>query len=589
MAFDVQGARKAGYTDDEIAGFLAKETKFDLAGAKKAGYSTSEIVGHLTSTKAAPKATLLDKATGFMANVNRGLVVGDELAAGIKALPKAVGALASGDGSGALGAFRDGMADQRGVEDTFQASNPRMAALGRGVGNAATLAAPGGPVTGVLANASRAGNVVRGATAAGLTGAGSAALDRGTLAERGKLASETARNPAVLAAGALGGALAPAARRPTATRAVTPANTLRDAGVQLTPGQRMGGLAKSTEDLAQRAPILGPAIRGARQRGGESLVRAVGNRSLAPLGETVPAEIATGRDLVGYVADRLGREYDEAAAMVPQVTLDAPFQERLTQITREAGELGPQAAQQLQTIIDNRIAPLLARPNISGAEVREVQSQIQRLGAIADASDDGAQRAVGGMLDGLGDELGGLIGRANPEAAERIARAGEGWSNYVRLRRASANSKNGIPTPGQLTTAVRTSDRSVGKGRVARGDAVLQDLTDAASEVMPDAFGNPGTADAVGLGALGTLAITNPVKGLATAGVLGAAATPYMLMARRVADQVPRDATQRQLQEAARTLRDLAQRDPNVANLYREVSARLSRVAGVSGGTSAAR
>ena len=35
MAFDIEGARKEGYSDADIAGYLAKQRKFDLAGARK--------------------------------------------------------------------------------------------------------------------------------------------------------------------------------------------------------------------------------------------------------------------------------------------------------------------------------------------------------------------------------------------------------------------------------------------------------------------------------------------------------------------------------------------------------------------------
>lgn len=47
MAFDVRGARKAGYSEAEIADFLAKEQRFDTANARKAGYSDAEIISHL--------------------------------------------------------------------------------------------------------------------------------------------------------------------------------------------------------------------------------------------------------------------------------------------------------------------------------------------------------------------------------------------------------------------------------------------------------------------------------------------------------------------------------------------------------------
>lgn len=49
MPFDVQGAKKAGYTNREIADYLASQKKFDTAGARKAGYSDEDIISHLAT------------------------------------------------------------------------------------------------------------------------------------------------------------------------------------------------------------------------------------------------------------------------------------------------------------------------------------------------------------------------------------------------------------------------------------------------------------------------------------------------------------------------------------------------------------
>lgn len=54
MGFDVEGARKAGYSEPEIMDHLAKQSNFDVAGAKKAGYSDAEILQHLSTTAAEP-------------------------------------------------------------------------------------------------------------------------------------------------------------------------------------------------------------------------------------------------------------------------------------------------------------------------------------------------------------------------------------------------------------------------------------------------------------------------------------------------------------------------------------------------------
>jgi hypothetical protein len=45
--FDVQAARKAGYTDAEIADHLASQRGFDVGAARQSGYKDAEIVDHL--------------------------------------------------------------------------------------------------------------------------------------------------------------------------------------------------------------------------------------------------------------------------------------------------------------------------------------------------------------------------------------------------------------------------------------------------------------------------------------------------------------------------------------------------------------
>ena len=154
---------------------------------------------HYASKRSQPPKndSLLTKATGFMANVNRGLGVGDEIAGAVQGAANYL--------QGKANPLQSGMQQQRATEDRFQATNPTLAALGRGVGNAGTMAAPIGQGAAVLANASRAGNMARGAISAGLTGAAYAAADRGTVGERIKSAGETARNPLVLGLGPLVG------------------------------------------------------------------------------------------------------------------------------------------------------------------------------------------------------------------------------------------------------------------------------------------------------------------------------------------------------------------------------------------------
>lgn len=57
MAFDIEGAKAAGYSDAEIVDHLASQSKFNAGQARKAGYSDAELLQHLGTQTAAPAAS----------------------------------------------------------------------------------------------------------------------------------------------------------------------------------------------------------------------------------------------------------------------------------------------------------------------------------------------------------------------------------------------------------------------------------------------------------------------------------------------------------------------------------------------------
>lgn len=92
MPFDVDGAKKAGYSDAEIADYLAKGSNYDAAGARKAGYTDAQIIGHLTMDRKPPEPP---KPEGLGAQVE----------AGIRDIPRQVGLTARHGIEGATGAL----------------------------------------------------------------------------------------------------------------------------------------------------------------------------------------------------------------------------------------------------------------------------------------------------------------------------------------------------------------------------------------------------------------------------------------------------------------------------------------------------
>lgn len=62
MAFDVQAARKAGYSDSEISDYLGQESKFDVGGARSAGYTDTDIVSHLSGGASAASERVIGRS-----------------------------------------------------------------------------------------------------------------------------------------------------------------------------------------------------------------------------------------------------------------------------------------------------------------------------------------------------------------------------------------------------------------------------------------------------------------------------------------------------------------------------------------------
>lgn len=200
--------------------------------------------------KPKPKRTLTQDAAGFMANVNRGSGIGDEIAAGFGT----VGNMLAGRASltDVPGAYKNALAHQRDLEADYSQAHPHMASIARGSGLAPTVFIPGAGGANAFANSGRAMNALRGATSAGLSGAAFSAADAGTPQERLKAASETATNPLMLGLGAVGGSIAPRVKAPKAKSvSVDELRTAKTAAYKAVEDQGIAYSGDSVRDLAR--------------------------------------------------------------------------------------------------------------------------------------------------------------------------------------------------------------------------------------------------------------------------------------------------------------------------------------------------
>lgn len=331
---------------------------------------------------------------------------------------------------------------------------------------------------------------------------------------QGEFGEETAKQ------GAIGGLLGPAAElggtavaRGIAPRITDAARKLIGENIRLTPGQMLGGAWKATEDKAMSLPILGDAIRGARGRSIDDFNRAAANRVLEPIGESVPKTAETGRSLVADVQDRVSAVYDK---LVPQLKFDvndAQFIAELRTLQQATSGLPKQEADRFNSILGRELAGRIQGGQLTGRAFKEAESQIGRLAREYATSTDAYQKELGQALQGVVTSMRGGLTRSNPQHAQALRAVNEAYANLVRFEGAAAmrGAKEGVVSPANLGAAVKSANKSVRKREYARGDALMQDLSDAAEGTIPSVIPDSGTASRIALGVgLGGSSVVEP-------------------------------------------------------------------------------
>lgn len=268
-------------------------------------------------------------------------------------------------------------------------------------------------------------------------------------------------------------------------------------GVTPTPGQIIGGNAARAEAKATSLPLVGDAIANSQRRAGEELNRAVANRALEPIGRKLPKGLQ-GRDAVRYVDDALGDAYD---ALLPRMTTqaDAVWSAEIGNLRQmvNTGAIDPQAAKAFNRILQNDVlGKFKGQQAITGQTLKQIEGDLGARVRQLSNSNDADQRLVGDALQEVQAALRRLLERSNPQHADELRAINTGWANFKRLQKAAGylGAEDGIFTPSQLQSAVRAMDKSKDKARFAEGNALMQDLSDAAKSVMGPKYPDSGTA-----------------------------------------------------------------------------------------------
>src|SRR5207237_2973039 len=172
-----------------------------------------------------------------------------------------------------------------------------------------------------------------------------------------------------------------------------------DAGVRLTPGQALGGVAKGIEDRLTGFPVIGDLVKWNRFHGITDFNRAIYAKALAPFGEegaTVAKSADVGNAGIAKVGDFLSSKYESVLPQI-KVSVDDAFRRDMGELASFAQSLPADRAQQFINILKNELVArgLQSGQVISGETMKLADSNLGRIAANYRGSLDPDQRALG--------------------------------------------------------------------------------------------------------------------------------------------------------------------------------------------------
>lgn len=400
--------------------------------------------------------------------------------------------------------------------DAFKSENP-------GTGHALEI---GGALTGPGA-AGVAGWIGRGASwlgrmgRAALSGAGTGAVAGAGYGKPG----EKTRSAEI--GGAVGGIVGPfgqAAGEYIAPRITAGARWLIDQGIIPTRAQAIGSAAKATEEKMSSLPVSGAMIKDQQRQAIDQFNTATFNNVLRPLGLDVDA--APGRESYAAVQQILSDRYDE---LLPRLTFNADpqFRTDIAAVDALAAQLPQPQLDRYIRIMNTQFADKMGgAAAMTGDTFKGVESELRRQasGLMKDPSWDNQE--LGRTLNEALRVSRDALARTNPTEAPQLTALNEAYARFTRLRDAMTRlgAQDGIFTPSQLLSAVKSGDKSRGKGAFAAGDALMQDLAETAKGVLSNTYPDSGTA-----GRLGMMHMLNPTVAATVGATAIPQAIPYVL------------------------------------------------------------
>lgn len=328
------------------------------------------------------------------------------------------------------------------------------------------------------------------------------AADIGTGAIAGGLESNTNRLGGAMLGGAAGVAGGVTGR--SLGKAIAPtggaSRPLYAQGVEPTLGQRFGGMANWAEETLGSIPVVGGAVRGARQQARDQFETGAFNQALGEIGLKLPKGVKNGQEAHRFAQNRFSDAYDKAREGLAMVR-DEQFIDNYKALAEEiaGGGLSKDSANRFRQIVTAQVDRRLKDGRLEGDALKQVQSALgKRIAAIRN-SQSGDQE-LAGALESLSTIIDDAARRNSPaEAVAALDAADRGYAQLVRIETASgmgAIDEAGRFTPKQYAAAVKkdAGGRATRSKAWLRGDALGQEYADAGLR-LADKVPNSGSPE----------------------------------------------------------------------------------------------
>jgi hypothetical protein len=297
--------------------------------------------------------------------------------------------------------------------------------------------------------------------------------------------------------------------------------TMIDLGVQLSPGQAMGGKFNTLEQYAQVLPLVGKYITSAREKSLFDFNKAILNRPLKKLGTELPEDVV-GVDANKFVKETIDKAYDD---LLPNLkfNLDKPTLNQVNGLLRSNPLPSDDQNKILTNVIKKQVLSKLPQDGsaVEGKLYNGIQSDLKKEVIKYKTSSTAADRDIGEQLEVVSNILDDKLRAQNPEYSSQLRKVKSAYADFTLINQAAnaTNADNGVFTPEMYKKAVRDSSRKVSKTLFSTGKAQGQDIANAAEEILGKKQNVGQEARAAILAAGGYAVVTNPLVSI-PAGVM---------------------------------------------------------------------